>query len=564
MAAEARSRQRGRLIDRRIRLLLAVLVLLLLASLGRAVWVQGVRAGALGRLAVGQYRVTIELPARRGTIYDRNGAELALGESALTVYGNPQQIRDPQPVALAVSRALGVPAASVARRLSDRTKGFVYLVRQADPARVERLRRQRLRGLGYLPEERRVYPQGSLAAHVLGFAGVDNRGLAGLEAGFDTALAGRAGSETVVRDPVGRAVDVVSSKPERDGRDVRLTLDGNVQASTEEILAATVRRWRARSGTAIVLDPRNGGVLAMAVAPGYDANRFGALSPALTKNRAVTDVYEPGSTFKVVTVSGVLGERLVSPSTRFSLPPSIRVADRTINDAERRPTETMTVRQILAKSSNVGVVTLAELLGRARLARWISRFGFGRPSGIDFPGESEGLVLPPRQWSGSTIGNVPIGQGIGVTPIQMAAAYAAVANGGVWVQPRLVDRVDGRRTARPLRRRVLSPALARTVVEMLEGVVSERGTGLEAAVPGYTVAGKTGTAEKPGPRGYGTGKYVASFVGFVPASKPRLVILVVVDEPQETVYGGVVAAPAFSQIARSALLYLEVPPDAKR
>jgi cell division protein FtsI/penicillin-binding protein 2 len=284
----------------------------------------------------------------------------------------------------------------------------------------------------------------------------------------------------------------------------------------------------------------------------------------VTKNRAVTDVYEPGSTFKVVTVAGVLGERLVTPDTAYTLPYSIRVADRTIHDSHGRATEVMSVRDILAKSSNVGTVRLAELMGRTRLVRWISRFGFGRQTGIDFPGEEEGLVPKPHDWSGSTIGNIPIGQGIGVTPIQMAAAYAAVANEGVWVQPRLVDRVGTGALVRSERRRVLPRRLARTVVGMLQGVVSERGTGFEAAIPGYSVAGKTGTAEKPGPNGYGTGKYVASFVGFVPATSPRLVVALMVDEPKEMIWGGVVAAPAFAQIARFGLQYLEVSPDARR
>ena len=557
-------RERGRLIDRRLRLLLAVLVLLLVASLGRAVWLQGLRAEPLSRRAFTQHTVTVQIPARRGTIYDRTGSELALGEHAIAVYANPRQVQDPQRAAMAVARTLGVDAGTAYEALADRSKGFVYLARQADPERAEALRRREVAGLGFLPEERRTYPQRTLGAHVVGYAGLDNRGLAGLERSLDGALAGRSGSQTLVRDPIGRAIDELARTPERDGRDVWLTLDHNIQANAEEVLRAAVERWDAASGTAIVLDPRNGAVLAMAVAPGFDANRFGRLSPGVTKNRAVTDVYEPGSTFKVVTVAGALGERLVSPSTPFTLPYSIRVADRTIHDSHSRGTETMSVAQILQKSSNVGTVRLAEMLGRTRLVRWIQRFGFGKPTRIDFPGEEEGLVLKAHEWSGSTIGNVPIGQGIGVTPIQMASAYATVANRGVWVQPRLVERVAGSPPRRSDRRRVLPRGIARTVVSMLQGVVSERGTGFEAAIPGYSVAGKTGTAEKPGPQGYGTGKYVASFVGFVPATAPRLVVLVVVDEPKSMIWGGVVAAPAFARIAEFGLRYLEVPPDALR
>jgi cell division protein FtsI (penicillin-binding protein 3)/stage V sporulation protein D (sporulation-specific penicillin-binding protein) len=264
----------------------------------------------------------------------------------------------------------------------------------------------------------------------------------------------------------------------------------------------------------------------------------------------------------VLTYAAALTDRIVTPNTKFTLSPTIRVADRTIAEAEPRPTETMTVAEMLARSSNVGTIMLAELLGKDRLGRWITRFGFGRPTGIDFPGESPGIVLPVDRWSGSTIGNVPIGQGIAVTPIQMAAAYGALANGGVWVQPHLVDHIRGKEPARLGRRRVVSAAIARELLGMLQGVVSSSGTGEEAAVPGYRVAGKTGTAAKPDESGgYSDTKYVASFVGIVPASAPRLVILVSIDEPQGQIFGGLVAAPAFRDIARFALQYLDVPPD---
>jgi cell division protein FtsI (penicillin-binding protein 3) len=399
---------------------------------------------------------------------------------------------------------------------------------------------------------------------VLGYAGVDNRGLAGLELSLDGRLAGQPGSERIVKDAAGQAIDTIQSRPERDGQDVYLTLDHTIQANAQAVLRETVAKWHAKSATAIVLDPRTGAVRAMAVAPGFDANRYPEVWRPLQRNRAVTDTYEPGSTFKLVTVAGALSERLVTPSTSFTLPYSIQVADRVIHDAEPRGTETMSVAQILSQSSNVGAITLAEKLRQHRLARWISRFGFGKPTGIDYPGESAGIVLPERDWSGSTIGNVPIGQGIAVTPIQMAAAYGAVANRGLWVQPHLVDHVGDGRSFLPKRRRVVSRGIAAELMAMLKNVVAE-GTGTEAVVPGYQVAGKTGTAAKPDPHGgYSDSRYVASFVGVVPASRPRLVILVSVDEPRGAIWGGVVAAPAFAQIARFDLQYLDggVPPDA--
>ncbi len=397
---------------------------------------------------------------------------------------------------------------------------------------------------------------------MLGYAGVDNKGLAGLELGLERALAGHAGKETIVRDPFGRTIDVVNSTQERPGHDVFLTLDHTLQAKVESVLRTAVARWHATNGTAIVLDPKTGGILAMAVAPGFDANDFSRVPSAFQRNRAVTDTYEPGSTFKVVTYAAAISDGVVSPNTKFTLQPTIKVADREIEEAEPRPTETMSVAEMLARSSNVGTITLAELLGRERLGRWISRFGFGKPTGIDFPGESPGIVLPVDRWSGSTIGNVPIGQGIAVTPIQMASAYGALANRGVRVQPHLVDHVRGQRPKKLARHRVVTPAVAQQLLGMLQGVVSAQGTGGEAAVPGYRVAGKTGTAAKPDSTGgYSDTNYVASFVGIVPASAPRLVILVSIDEPQGQIFGGLVAAPAFREIARFALQYLDVPPD---
>jgi cell division protein FtsI (penicillin-binding protein 3) len=551
----------NRLVNRRIRLLLAALTLAFGGLLLRATWLQGVRAESLSRLGQTQHREAVTLPAGRGTIYDRTGVELGLGESATTVYANPKQVVNPRAAAVAVERTLGLDADSIYPQLADRTRGFVYVERQADPAQAAALKRLKLAGFGFYPEERRSYPQRSVAAQVLGYVGIDGDGLSGLELEFDRALAGRAGKETVVKDPSGRVIDVQQERAETPGRDVFLTVDHSIQANAEEVLRQTVHKWHAKSASAIVLDPRTGAVLAMAVQPGYDANRFPSAPRDLQRNRTVTDTYEPGSTFKLITVAAALSERLVAPSTRFTLPYSLHVADRVIHDAEERGTVNYSVAQILAHSSNIGAIELAEMLGRTRLSSWITRFGFGRTTGIDFPGESPGIVLPPEKWSGSTIGNVPIGQGIAVTPVQMAAAYAAIANGGIWSRPHLVDHVAGGGRPSLYKRRLVSRRIADELMLMLKDVVAE-GTGQYAAMPGYQVAGKTGTAQKPDSHGgYATGRYVASFVGIVPASRPRLVVLVTVDEPHGAIWGGVVAAPAFQQIARFDLQYLEVPPD---
>jgi len=551
----------GRTANRRIRLLLLLLVLVFAGSLARAVWLQGVRAQSLSRMAVDQQRQVVTIPARRGTVYDRNGVELAIGEQATTVYADPKQVREPRRVAAAAARAFGLDEDALYRELLDRSRRFVYVRRKANPARAAVLTRKKLPGLGFYSEERRSYPQGPVAAHVLGYAGLDNVGIAGLERSLEPVLTGRPGRETIVKDALGRPIDVVSSVDERKGDDVVLTLDSTLQATAEQVLRETVLRWSAKAATAVVLDPRTGGVLAMATAPGFDANRFGEATAERQRNRAVTDTYEPGSTFKLVTVAGALSDRIVTPQSAFVLPYSLQVADRVIRDSHERGTERMTVAQIFARSSNVGTVTLGRMLGQRRLARWVSRFGYGRQTGIDYLGETRGIVLPVERWSGSTIGTVPIGQGIAVTPIQMAAAYAAIANKGMFIRPHLVDHVSGRRRPRLERRRIVSRTVASQLVALMQNVVAE-GTGELAAVEGYKVAGKTGTAQKPDRGGYSTSRYVASFVGFVPASAPRLVIMVMVDEPKGAIWGGVVAAPAFQQIARFGLQYLEIPPDA--
>ena len=550
----------GRLANRRIRLLLAVFAVVFGLTLLRAVWLQGVRAQSLGAMAAKQHRQTLTIPAGRGAIYDRTGVQLAIGESATTVYADPKQIGDPTKVAPVVARILRLDAKQVYAELADRSRGFVYIRRKADPARAARLAKLNITGLGFYAEEQRFYPQRSIAAQLLGYAGVDNHGLSGLELTLDKQLAGRPGSETLVRDPFGHVLESQTSRSAIDGSDVYLTIDHTIQAQAETVLRDTVRKWHAKDATAVVLDPKTGAVLAMAVAPTFDANNFPAIPRDLQRNRAVTDTYEPGSTFKLVTVAGALSSGIVAPTTMFRLPYEIQVADRRIHDAEPRGTETMSVATILSKSSNVGAITLARLLGKDRLVSWISRFGFGHLTGIDYPGESPGIVLNPDQWSGSTIGNVPIGQGIAVTPIQLASAYAAIANGGIWARPHVVDRVGGLPAARTARRRIVSPWISHELTSMLQNVVLD-GTGTLAQIPGYHVAGKTGTAAKPDSHGYSDTRYVASFVGFVPATRPRLVVLVAVDEPRGAIWGGAVAAPAFREIAQPTLQYLDVPPD---
>jgi cell division protein FtsI (penicillin-binding protein 3) len=550
--------------NRRITLLAVVFLLLLGAALARAVWIQVVQGPEYAAMALRQHRETVVVPASRGTIVDRNGEPLAIGQLATTVYANPRQVNDARDLTLAASKQLGLDPAELYPMLVDRSRGFVYVARKADPRKAKILQSLDFAGLGFYPEELRFYPQGPVAAQVLGYAGLDNKGLEGLERSLEGTLAGKPGSQTIVKDPFGRALDVVETKAETPGRSVRLTIDREIQANAEEILQDTVRQWGARAATAIVMDPHTGEIYAMATAPRFNANRFPTTRADRRRNRAVTDTYEPGSTFKLVTIAAGLQERIITPRTSFRLAPTINVADRVIHEAHTRGTERLTVKQIVEQSSNIGTITIAQHLGAGRLASWIDRFGFGAKTGVDFPGESPGFALPLDEWSGSTIGTVPIGHGIAVTPVQMARAYAAIANGGRLVRPHLIDRIDGRMVGTTRGPRVVSRAVSDQMLSMLRGVVLE-GTGTEAAIPGYTVAGKTGTAAKIDPDGtYSTSRYVASFVGLVPATKPRLVIMVMVDEPHGDIYGGVVAAPAFREIARFNLQRLEIPQDAPR
>lgn len=541
--------------DGRIRLLRIAFIVAFALIGGKAVALAS-SPGNLATIAASQQLHEVTLPAPRGAILDRNGVELAVGEEERTVFATPYMLPDRVAAARELARALHLKKSQVLTALEG-SQGFAYIARKIDPKLADRALSLKLPGVGSYPEEKRVYPMGSLAMQVLGLAGMDNTGLAGIEYEYNSELSGRAGSQLVVRDPAGTPLKILRAVQPRPGVDVRLTIDQAIQYTAEQVLTQTVRQFQAKSATAIVENPQTGEIYAMANVPLVNASTFGT-EPARARNRAVTDTYEPGSTFKVVTVAGCLSEGLVKPSTSFWLQPSIRVADRIIHDADPRPAERFTVRRILAESSNVGAVILGEMLKEQGMLRWIHAFGFGKPTGIDFPGEVGGLV--PQDWSGSTIGNVPIGQGIGVTAIQMATAYSAIANGGLLVQPRLVDQIGDTVTQRKVIRRVISPTVAKQLRSMLSNVVAD-GTGVEAQIPGYTVAGKTGTAQValPNGRGYSQTKYVASFVGFVPAQHPQLVVLVVVNEPSVH-YGGVVAAPAFRQIASFALQRLEIAP----
>ena len=544
-----------RLVERRIGLLFALFLLLLSAATLRATWLGTVKAGALKKRALTQQVEHIDVPARRGTISDRHGVELAVSEDAVTVFANPFLIKKPARTAAKLAPLLHMPLNDLLRKLSDREKGFIYLRRQIDADAGDRVERLKIEGVGTVVEPRRTYPQGSLASQVIGGVGTDGYGLSGLEQSRNDTLRGRAGKRRLVKDALGEPVSIVETQRAEPGKDMRLTIDAALQERAEAALSHIGSTYRPRGATALVMDPRTGELLALANWPRVDANDLGGAPAYARQNRAVAASYEPGSTFKAFTVSGALSERLITPNTAFDLPPSIRVADRVIGEAHDRGAERLTVAQILAQSSNVGSVMIGLKLGARRFDRYVRRFGFGRPTGVDLPGEAPGIVLPLKDYSGSSMGNMPIGQGLAVTPMQMAQAYSAIAEGGVMHQPYLIEG-DGKEGRRVVPRRV-----ATQVSRMLEGVLGPGGTAQEAQVPGYKLAGKTGTAEKPdGHGGYSKTKFVASFIGYAPARDPRLLVAVMVDEPKGEIYGGVVAAPAFEKIMAFALPYLRIPP----
>ena len=505
----------------------------------------------------------IDLPAERGAIVDRTGVPLALTLEARDVYADPRYVTDPIGEAATIARILHLRPRKVERLLRTPDATFVYLGRQIDAEVADRLEARGLPGIGFLDVPKRYYPAGQLAPQVLGFVGVDATGLAGLEFEYQDELAGTAGRRTVELSadglPIASGIEVV--EPATPGRTLVTTLDREVQYLAQEALERAVKENGAKGGTVVVMDARTGDVFAMASYPWFDPNAFEVAERDAIRNRAVTDMFEPGSVNKVVTAAAALETGAVGLREVFQVPWWMKVGGYTVNDSHPHPVQDMTLADIVAQSSNIGSAMVAERVGSADLASVLARFGYGTPTGIGFPGEAGGVVPDLLNWTDITRATVSYGQGISMTPLQMAAVYATVANAGMWVQPRLVRGTSGPdgRLVEPPRgepRRVLSEETARMLTRMLASVVST-GTGGAAEIPGYQVAGKTGTARKLVDGRY-VRRYMASFVGFLPASDPRVVIVVSIDEPR-TIYGGVAAAPVFSEIARHVIQRLAIP-----
>lgn len=556
--------------QRRLLQIFALLAAWAIVVVARLVQVQLVRHDHYVARAQRQQERTLALTPIRGSIVDIKGRVLAESVAAESVYADPQAIKNPRVVArqLATVRGLGLSQQELEARL-DGTRSFAWIARQLPPEVAAEVRKLGLPGIYFLEAHRRSYPRGTLGASLVGYVGVDGDGLGGVEHSFDAHVRGVPGKVTLLKD-ARRGVYLLGgdgANRSRDGNHVVLTIDSVIQFIAERTLEKVVEQHRATGGSVVVLNPSDGAILAMASAPSFDPNRFTQYSPASWRNRAVQDLYEPGSTFKIVTAAAGLEERLVTPSQVLDCAGgAITIANITIREHDGRRYDLLSFEDVMVHSSNVGTVRVALSLGARRFHDWVRRFGFGARTGIPLPGESAGLLRRHDKWTQVSPASISIGQEIGVTPLQIARAFGVVASGGLLVEPRIVARVvdsEGatvhEATARPPVR-VISEKTAAVLNEILKSAVS-RGTGGNAALAEHVVAGKTGTAQKAGRGGYMPGRYVSSFGGYVPADEPRLVILVTIDEPKGQYYGGAVAAPAFREVAEASLRYLGVPPS---
>lgn len=555
----------------RLFLLVALLSLWMVGIAARLFHLQVDRHDEFVRRAERQQQRVIELDPPRGTIFDARGRELAVSVEVESAFAVPREVKDARATAAAIARLAEVDRAKLERALAG-DREFVWVARKLDPPQARAVKALELPGIYFLEESKRYYPLREVGAHVLGYVGTDNQGLAGLEAMYDRVVAGRPGRRTVLRD-ARRGMAVPPNLPSAEpvaGSDLHLTIDATLQGIAERELAAAATALRVQSGSVILLDPATGAILALASWPTFDPNRFGEVSAETRRNRAVADAYEPGSTFKMITAAAALEEGLIDPDERIDCENGgITLAG--VRIADHKSFATLAFRDVIAKSSNVGTIKTALRVSNASFYATIRAFGFGRTTGIDLPGESAGLLMPVERWPKLAKAYISFGQGISVTPLQLALSFAAVANRGRLLEPYVVRQVGSgagaeRRHAVPVERgRPVAPRTLAVLAELLAGVTVEGGTGRAAASAGYPVAGKTGTAQKAEPgKGYLADEYVASFAGYAPVAEPAIAGVVVLDDPRGSYHGGEAAAPVFGAIARQALLYLNVRPERER
>ncbi|MDJ0883229.1 MAG: penicillin-binding protein 2 [Desulfobacterales bacterium] len=534
--------------------------------LGRAAYLQIIRGPGLSQKASGQYAKTIHTVGKRGTIYDTQMRELAVSVESLSLAVNPRLIDNPQQTARALAPVLKMKTRKVRDRL-EADRHFVWVKRQITPRQVKAVKAMQIAGLEFIPEHSRYYPNRGLAAQLIGFTGIDGTGLEGIEYQFNAELMGRQQIFTVLKDAFGRGFETPDDIVRRDsGNNVVLTIDRTIQHVAERSLQGAVTSRRAKSGLAVVIAPATGDILALAHYPFFNPNNFRNFSREIRRNRAVTDAFEPGSTLKLFSVAAALESGCCTPHTIFYCENGrYRIGTNVVHDTDKHGW--LSLQRIVKFSSNIGAVKIGETIGPEKLHRTLSDFGFGRNTGLRFPGETSGRLAPANRWTRFDVAAVSFGQGVSVSALQLTAAVAAIANGGVLMKPRVVRAITDARGRRvrdfepQAVSRVISPQTAAHISRMMELVIAEGGTGTQAGLEGYSAGGKTGTAQKIGSSGtYAEDLYVSSFAGFAPLNNPRLAILVVLDEPREGYYGGVVAAPVFRQIAQEVLSYLNVQP----
>lgn len=530
----------------------------------RLIDLQVFQYGELSGRARRQQSRSLEISPKRGTVYDRNGHELAVSVAVDSIYAVSQDIPEKGSAATKLAQALGMNRQEIFNKLNV-DRGFVWIKRKMDDAESARIRKLGLPGIYFQKESKRFYPNRELAAHVVGYAGMDNEGLSGIEFAFDKKIGGIPGKVLLKTDAKQRSFGSVEKAPVP-GEDLFLTLDQTIQYVAEQELAEQVNKSKALGGTAIVMEPYSGEILAMASVPTYNPNFYAKYPREHWKNRSILSIYEPGSTFKIITASAALEENLAQPDETINcMNGSIVVGKYRIRD--HKSYGLLTVREIVAYSSNIGAVQLGFRVGKERFERYIRSFGFGSATDIELPGEARGLLHPSSEWPAVTLANISMGQGIGVTPLQLVAAVSAIANGGYHVRPRIILKPKSNELEKvsyesePPRSRILSSRTTQLIKEMLTGVVT-KGTGKASQLEGFTAAGKTGTAQKIDPNGhYSHTRFIASFVGFAPIERPAIAIVVTVDEPHGQYYGGEVAAPVFRNIAQKTLRCLSILPD---